>query len=76
MEDAEAAQTSEQLEAVATKLAQHFPARRAVRANADANSRSAVTGASQTAGSGEAVQPEQPSGLQGGADIPSGQGMD
>ena len=59
LEEAEAAKTSEQLEAVATKLAQLFPARRKIRANANANSRCAAAGWSHTAGSGTAAQPEQ-----------------
>ena len=46
MEVAKAGQTSEELEAVATKLAQLFPARRAIRINANVNLRSAATGAS------------------------------
>ena len=67
MEEAQAVQTCVELEAVATKLAQLFSARRAMRTNANANSRSAAAGRSHTESSSAVARPEQPSGLQVGA---------
>ena len=74
VEEAEAVQTSEELKAMATKLTQLFPARRAMRVNANANSRRVVAGRPHTGRSSATARPEQPSDSQVGAPLHSRQG--